>query len=310
MRVYRIEDDINRFCGFRFVPLDVAEEVEQMMHRSKPVSALWKPYRVQVIAGRKGDFASSPMTYTAPLALNSRAVSALRPYIEGPGELLPFRYRKDEYWILYLPTPVDCLDAGGTQYRTERREPNNIRKAAFIPNRLSDQHIFRIPGGFDYFITSELKRVIEQNNLTGLKFELMWSDEGEEADNGTSVAPEERVERKRVSKPGRLSKRERLLRRLWEEVINSWATDERLDEQMASGRDAARESPSILVDAGRILNAAIKQGVPKADLADLARSLAYQVVFDVLVAIEEEGADTSPALRSLHEDLLIANPDR
>ena len=38
-------------------------------------------------------------------------------------------------------------------------------------------------------------------------------------------------------------------------------------------------------------------------------AVAYEVTFEVLQAIEEECLDKSPVLQSLHEDLLIAEPD-
>jgi len=309
MIIFRIEHDINRYLGFCREITDAEDFVKEAMRRNQSLSTIWQGCRASLIPGKTGDFATSPYSAFAPIALNKKALTALEGIVAQVAELLPFHYKKQDWWMLYLPTPVDCLDEEGTVYCTDHISPDNIRKAAFRHNNLPSQHIFRVPGGYDYFVTKEFKRIVEEHALTGLKFELMWSDEPIDTASNEEPSGAPRAEERRVRKPGRRSKRDRLLDRLWQDVINHRQSDRWWQEVLESLHERQDDSASLLNDAGKVLEDAIQRGVSADDLKRMARSLAYQIVFDTLIAIEEEGADRGPALRCLHEDLLMANPD-
>ncbi len=308
MRVYRINVDINRYCGFRNRVFAATDPVTDAMRNSDAVFPIWEPPVVSIIPGNRGDFASAPTTPFAPLALSKKAVEVLAPLLEGTAELLPFTYGKERWWVLYLPHPVDCLDVDKTIYQLDDKDPNEIRKAAFVAERLPRQHIFRVVGGYDNFVTGEFKRLVDENRLTGLQFELMWRDElGEDVDQ-KAVAEEPHNHAVPARKPGRRSKRDRLLERLWEEVINRRGDVEWLRDELEAIEETHADRAPLLDGAGAVLNDAIRLGISRDAILTMTRSLAYHIVFDTLVAIEEEGADKGPALRCLHEDLLMANP--
>jgi hypothetical protein len=114
-----------------------------------------------------------------------------------------------------------------------------------------------------------------------------------------------------------------VLRRIWPEYIDSWTRDPvRWVTQSVSG---AGEDPQ---DAGAALKRMMERGVSPADIASVARMVAYETVFAVLDHIDEgydpdapedapgwllmetrtDGRTTGRHLRGLHESIFEMDP--
>jgi hypothetical protein len=310
VKIYRIIPDFDRCQHFDPGLFPGRDELGNAMFRGQSLLQPWKRRSVTLLpmgGQEKTDFVTVKWTY-APFAVNAHAASVLRPIVQGSCELLPFRYGKDAYWVLYVRGTADCLDVRRTVFHTEIEEdhsPRNVLVAAFDPERLPGHWLFRVTGGHDYYVTQELKDAIEKANLTGIRFQFMWSDDGSEPAESEVKPPKARPKRRK--KPGRAkTNRDLLLECLWREVILPRGDLDRLERDLAVSRLLGG---SDRYDSARAVRKLARAGVDREDLLDLLRSLAYEVVFDVLVAIEEQCEDKSSALKSLHEDLLLAEPD-
>lgn len=252
------------------------------------------------------------------IALNERALTALQPLLDGVCELLPLSYRRTKLWGLYLPESFDCLDMQRSQVVEEGNEyiySIRIEKPVFLPKKIPQRPIFRVRGDFTNFVTQEFKDAVEQAGLTGLDFDFVWSSDGSKPPKAKSVKKSNSKSNEEaapiIQRPGRKSRREQLLDSLWEEVIHYRAGDEWLDETLAplpgeSEGDDDDDFPAVN-DAARILRKLIARRVSRDDLKRLCRSLAYEVVFDTLQALDE--AEALPARwAGLSEELLASDP--
>jgi hypothetical protein len=255
------------------------------------------------------DFVLAGWTYAA-FAINQRAAVVLRPWAESSTELLPFKYQDEDFWVLYVRSAPDCLNRRQTIFHGIDESPREILVAAFDPEKLPKEHIFRVARGNDYYVSEELKRQIERSQLTGVRFQFMWSDDGSEPDEPEVSAPQPKRRRKKAKKRTAATQRELLLERLWHEVILPRGDVDLLERNLAMARFTAHAGGvPERYDSASTVRRLVKAGVSKAEILDLLRSVAYEVVFETLVAIEEECLDKSPELESLHEDLPIAEPD-
>ena len=111
--------------------------------------------------------------------------------LEMSGELLPLRVEneKGEYWIFNITNTINVVDVENSQWQKLGPGPNDrmLKKPAFISSRFGDETIFKIPedrGARMYCVEftgdpddGEFKAVVEHHGLTGLEFELVWTDE-------------------------------------------------------------------------------------------------------------------------------------
>lgn len=308
MKIYRMIEGgrLGENLSFAMRDFPECDGIANAMRCDKPLLSTWTspPVSLFSISGKKKtNFVRTTWSY-ASFAVDARAAEVLQPFLTDICELLPIKYCRQPYWILYVHKTADCLDIERTVFHSLEKTPRDVLIAAFDRERLPKQPIFRVTRGFDYYVTDEFKDVIERAKLTGVRFQFMWSDDGSEPDDEIPERPLKK-KRSRRGKSGKQTKRDALLARLWDDVILHRADDRVLEEalkvsrlmQGANGYDSCRAVRKLL-----------KAGVSREIILDLMCSLAYEVVFDVLVAIEEECLDTSPAIQSLHEDLLIAEP--
>jgi hypothetical protein len=320
MTIFRVEHDINRYCGFRAQSRDHFRSVFRELLTGRTLMDVWTPGEVDMIRGRRGNFVGGP-TLFAGIAVTKKTLDRIGRYLEAFAELLPFEYQGQTYWALYLPKAYDCLDFERSEFwGSGVRDPAHIAKVVLVKTRIPADPLFRIKDTFDYYGKEEFKKLVEEHRLTGLKFREVWSDEtreqGEQAESTermviaspeSGLRPQSAQPEPFARKPGRINKRDRLLLRLWREVINHRGTVEWLKEELNAKNQDDEEFP-YLFDPSQVLNQAEAAGLSEADLRRLVRGIAYQVVFDTLVAIEEECALKAP-YAGLHEDLLMAGSD-
>jgi len=257
-----------------------------------------------LVPGKKGDFAKGPLL-VAGIAANERAKPFVSDLLGRSAELVPFKWRKLTYWAVFLPQVSDCLDMQRSEYWTDQRDNDSIKTVVFLKNKITNDPLFRLPSAFKYHCTDEFKNAVEHGGLTGLTFRLVWTDDLEPVRAGLPPSTESRDDAPYVKKPGRPSKRELVLRRIWEEVIDSGLTDDQLDEISQSSDRRRAESPEFILAGDEVLRRALEKGLTREELQKLCRSFAYRAAFNTLVALEEECA-LSRLFESLHEGLLMA----
>ena len=116
------------------------------------------------------------------LVLERRAIETLKP-IMGPVEVLPLICDFGDYWAVNVLTTLDCVDYETSRFvRFQQRDPNVIprimyfEKYAFFPEKIVDNHIFRIPDQVRsvLFVDDVFVSTVKQLGITGFDFTLVW----------------------------------------------------------------------------------------------------------------------------------------
>lgn len=313
MKIFRMIPDWDRAQKFQVDHFPDRDKLGNAMLAGESLLDRWQATPVSFSLavtdrGATSDFVEAGWTY-ARFGVNGRAAEALRSWIADCCELLPFNYQGSVFWVLYVRT-ADCLNQQQTIFHNRDEGMRSISIAAFHSEKLPSHPLFRVPRGNDYYVTEELKRHIEQVQLTGVRFQFMWSDDGSEP--AETAVPESKPQRrrKRAKKSPADSPRELLLARLWNDVILPRGDLDELEKNLAIARFNAHSGGAPeRHDSSRIVRQLVRAGLAKTQILELLRSLAYEVVFETLVVFEEEGLDDSPEFSALHEDLLMAEPE-
>lgn len=83
-----------------------------------------------------------------------------------------------EYYAINILTTLDCLDYDRSEFTYFKSTGGirGIRKRVFKPDCIGDTPIFKLPilNRVTTYVTDEFKQLVEDNNLTGLKFRKVW----------------------------------------------------------------------------------------------------------------------------------------
>lgn len=303
--IFQMTADANRYASFSesgYVPTDF-----KVLDSGCSLSSIWTPKKVMASPGPLADCVRGPL-FVASISLNAKAATLLGTLLDSLCELVPYTHSEWTYWALYILRPTDCLDQEGSEYWGEKGA-SSLRKVVFDPEKLpKDQHIFRLPGGIAYYVTESFKQTVEAAAITGLQFRFVWSSDG------STPPPENSASAAKVPAHGaeirrRRTKRDKILERLWE-AIDRIGSSDWMSETLTTRLEELHGAQDVLIASPEVLGEATRRGVPPESLSRMCRSIAYQAVFEALVAIEEEGLDKPAALSSLHESLLMADPQK
>lgn len=310
MKIFRMIPNWDHNRVFQINRFPQRDPFGNAMHADEALLERWQATRINFSLWKDAlsDIVETGWTY-ANFGVNARAAEALRPWLPDSCELLPFTHQGVDYWVLYV-RGVNCLNHRQSIFNSIDENMREILIASFDPEKMPLHHILRVARGSDYFITENLKHHIEQVQLTGVRFQFMWSDDGSEPDEPTIPAAKPKRRRKKPAQESATNTpRELLLKRLWNDVILPHGDPDLLERTLAIARFNAHNGGPTHNDSSTIIRRLVRVGVDKAEILALLRAIAYDVVFETLVLFEEEGLDDSPEFASLHEDLLIAEPD-
>ena len=307
--LYHVDANVNQYVHFCDTRQHPFIEVANQLGTGMSLVSKWQSAKVDIVKGRLGDFVGGPIRF-ARIAVSDSAFDKVRPLVDGVCELLPFSHGERNYSALYIPFPTDCLDANATTYWSESRL--SICQHVFVRSRVPvAQNLFRLPSQFEYYCTQEFKDAIEDAGLTGLSFRFVWSSDGSvPKERKLSAKTKAKVKEEPMLKMNRRpTKRDLLLERLWE-AIDSFGSDDWLSSTLSVKAAELKGVQDVIAADTEVLKSAVKLGIAKQDLQRLCRSVAYKAIFEAFVAIEEECLDRSAALKGLHEDLLMADPNK
>jgi hypothetical protein len=156
--------------------------------QGKPYSKNWRPYTVPLDKPRlpRPDFFSYDRML---LTCSKRAVELAGEAIEIAGELLPIRI-EGEKTTLYLLNITECINVVNpkkSQWRDVGGKYKALETPAFRRDRFGEHtSLFKIPDDYGLRIyclersgdpyDGEFKALVEEHGLTGLEFELIWTD--------------------------------------------------------------------------------------------------------------------------------------
>jgi len=105
----------------------------------------------------------------------------------GAGQLLPMPYQDQTLTICNILECVDCIDENKSEWQMQAKTQKRLypERPFFVPGQLPRSTLFKIHQHPSDIFTwehhhepeCEFKACVEENKLTGLKFEPMWSDE-------------------------------------------------------------------------------------------------------------------------------------
>lgn len=188
MKVFSIEPDVEEFQII--LPDSNSDEVLDMLEfDGLPKKEGWKPIKFYVDnpLKRQGDFFS--FINPSAFACSQKAIDKLGRFWNLSSELLPI-YLEDNT-PLYIVNVIDCVNALDHEnirydYYNDGTRSNRILKYAFHPRRFHESTIFKIPEKADTLILTyegirapgdEFITCYKQSELSGLRFELLYSDE-------------------------------------------------------------------------------------------------------------------------------------
>lgn len=149
----------------------------------------WEPLRVWYDPTEFEEglgMANFPSWSAATVVCDVKAKEIVRELIEDHVELLPLAYYPSfeekaihsNYYAINVLQILDCLDFERSEF-TRFKSTGGIRsivKYEFRANCIGGIPIFKLPilNSIRTFVTDEFKQLVEDNNLTGLKFRKVW----------------------------------------------------------------------------------------------------------------------------------------
>lgn len=148
--------------------------------------AVWKPMELYVF----NPGAPKPDIFSAPsIVFNQRARDLLGRALESCGQLLPLTVKGEAgtHYLYNCTTVIDALDPAHSIWELDKDlDHSDIDVPSFHTKRLKDVTLFflpprQLPGLYVVEHTGdprdgEFKALVEHHGLTGLRFDLLWSD--------------------------------------------------------------------------------------------------------------------------------------
>jgi hypothetical protein len=184
---YEYDPDGNSFAGVGFHGREIDDErddgaiVTNLHFDDTPRAANWRPLTCHGWTDnppRIGDFPSVSNYRRVPM-MSERAWIALAPLIGGVCEALPVHHPfSGNYHLVHILRTVAALDE--LQSVVARRSPTDQRiykvyQYSFRKELIDGLHIFKLPNaqGSALIVDEEFRRIVEDNNLQGLRFQRL-----------------------------------------------------------------------------------------------------------------------------------------
>ena len=142
----------------------------------------WEPLKVERMEPEKNLELGDAPGFTIPV-FSKRAIECLLSLINENIELLPLDFEEKEFYGINVTTVLDAIDYEKSVYKTFRdgKRIMSFKKYVFKSDKIKDVPIFKIidePTRWA-FVSDKFKQTVEENNLEGFDFELVWDSEEE-----------------------------------------------------------------------------------------------------------------------------------
>lgn len=130
---------------------------------------------VHIIHGRKEFDVSYLWNGSGLYLVNEKAKNILEPILAGTVEFIPVK-SKNSLYLINILCAADALDLDNIIADLYAGKIGYIRKFSFIREKIPKAPIFKVmcEGNIyvgDVFVTEEFKKAVEENGLTGFRFE-------------------------------------------------------------------------------------------------------------------------------------------
>ena len=188
MKIYEIEADYDHYdtctIDLKALKIDEVQATPELFFHLKGsrVADTWWPRpmeRRHKWRHKLGDFICS--LNPSAMILEYQAIEKLRSVL-GDIEILPLLCPFGDYRCVNVLGAIDCLDYEKSEY-SAFDTPNSdgtprimmFKKYAFIPERLSGHHIFRLVNTrVELYADDVFVEEVTKHGITGFKFKLLW----------------------------------------------------------------------------------------------------------------------------------------
>lgn len=179
MNIWKVSADANNYDNLTMCDEKEWDRFMEYQFDGRALKESWKSFEVKEIEEiRRGDL---PCLFGAILVFSNKAINVLSDFLNGNAETLPISYDKEDYFIINVTNVKDCIDYDKADVKRFKSSGKIMRfiKYAFIPERVKDEHIFKIDGYSKgcVFVSDKFKNVVESNGLQGFLFEEVWNSE-------------------------------------------------------------------------------------------------------------------------------------
>jgi hypothetical protein len=179
MKIWNWKTDANNF-DYLIVPKE--KDVEKLVNFYKfdgtTIMNCWEPVQVDVYDKIKR---SDTPTFNSGPVLSERGVAILKDLICGSAEILPLKYKREQYYVLNVTNILDCIDYSKAQYIpfSSSGRPMVFTNYAFKYEAVKNEHIFKIiehPKS-NVFVSDYFRNRVIESGLVGFRFEEVWNSE-------------------------------------------------------------------------------------------------------------------------------------
>lgn len=158
-----------------------AEEIQSFDGRKRKDT--WKPLPVKRMEPEKELELSDAPGFSIPV-FSKKALDILRPVIRNSIEELELKFPEADYYGINVTKVLNVIDYSKSKYRmySDGKRIMAFQKYAFkICDELINNNIFKIVDEprRRAFVSDKFKQVVEDNELSGFKFKLVWDSEKE-----------------------------------------------------------------------------------------------------------------------------------
>lgn len=176
MKIWILDRDVNNYASLKFVSgfdLDLV-----LSFRGEAKKDNWTSPKFVRINNLPFGNTTGLLSYTP--FFDDEAVKELDCFLEGNAELLPLNCPEGNFYVVNVTKVLDCLNLERSEYKSfsDGRIMRMI-KYVFYEGIVRDIDVFKVKGleGRDVFVSDKFKNKVEESQLTGFKFTLVWDSE-------------------------------------------------------------------------------------------------------------------------------------
>jgi hypothetical protein len=208
MNIYKLDrekdnEDFDRYQQLIVADLETYYKLEEYescygwFDNRQPIGAEWFP--VQIVVHKyshsrpPGDYPylSGPGTFPVTPIFSQQAADSLVNLLERNGELLPLVCDFGKYYAFNITREVEALDEERSEFKLyselyddlgDDADFQVITRFAFYPDLIRDLDIFKLPKRNRKnmpLVTDRFVQRVQDANLKGFAFKLLWSSENE-----------------------------------------------------------------------------------------------------------------------------------
>lgn len=179
MKIWKLHFEVDEFDNLIPVKKFTADQI--LSFDGRKMKDNWKPLLVKRAEPEKELKLSDAPGFTIPV-FSKKALEVLRPLIQNSIEELELQFSEAEYYGINVIAVLNVLDYDKSEYIkfSDGNRIMVIEKYVFKKcDALVNNNIFKIVDepGRKAFVSDCFKQAVEDNKLSGFKFELVWDSD-------------------------------------------------------------------------------------------------------------------------------------